>query len=324
MSFTTEVKHELSGLRPVSDACDLAQLSALVRICGTLSYSGPGRFSIRAVPENGSVARSMYLLPRRLFDVETLVTVRRSVLHKAHNYLIEMPEQPGLAEALVRMGVLDQTMRLASGIDPAFASSDELARAYLRGAFMASGFVADPRGDFHLEIAVTGESYASQLAQLCSRAGAPARINRRRGAFAVYLKSFDGVLAFLEAIGAERSAERVRRMRVVKSHKNEVNRLVNAELANQSRSVDAAGEQVELIRRAVGLVGMAALPPAVREFCALRLRHPELSLRDLGAEASPPVSKSALYHRLLRLEAIVEQAQAERDDAPEGDAPASN
>ena len=141
MSFTTEVKHELSGLRPESPACDLAQLSALVRICGTLSYSGPGRFSIRAVTENGSVARALYLLPRKLFDIETLVTVRRSVLHKAHNYLIEMPEQPGLSEALVRMGVLDQTLRLASGIDPAFVSGDDRARAYLRGAFMASGFL---------------------------------------------------------------------------------------------------------------------------------------------------------------------------------------
>ena len=122
------------------------------------------------------------------------------------------------------------------------------------------------------------------------------------------------MLTFLEALGAERSAERVRRMRVVKSHKNEVNRLVNAELANQTRSVDAAGEQVELIRRAEELVGMRALPPAVREFCVLRLRHPELSLRDLGEEASPPVSKSALYHRLLRLESIVRQAQEARED----------
>ena len=122
------------------------------------------------------------------------------------------------------------------------------------------------------------------------------------------------MLTFLEALGAVRSAERVRRMRVVKSHKNEVNRLVNAELANQTRSVDAAGEQVELIRRAEELVGMRALPPAVREFCALRLRHPELSLRDLGEEASPPVSKSALYHRLLRLESIVRQAQEARED----------
>lgn len=314
MSFTTEVKHELSGLRPTSPACDLAQLSALVRICGTLSYSGPGRFSIRAVTENGSVARAMYLLPKRLFGIETLVTVRRSVLHKAHNYLIEMPEQPGLSDALVSMGVLDRTMRLASGIEPSLVSGPENVRAYLRGAFMASGFVADPRGDFHLEIAVTGEEFASQLADLVRSVGAPARINRRRGAFAVYLKSFDGVLTFLEALDAERSAERVRRMRVVKSHKNEVNRLVNAELANQTRSVDAAGEQVELIRRAEELVGMRALPPAVREFCALRLRHPELSLRDLGEEASPPVSKSALYHRLLRLESIVRQAQEARED----------
>lgn len=313
MSFTTEVKHELSSLRSESPGCDLAQLSALVRICGTLSYSGPGRFSIRAVTENGSVARSLYLLPRKLFGVETLVTVRRSVLHKAHNYLIEMPEQPGLSEALVRMGILDQTMRLASGIDPSFVSQDEHARAYLRGAFMASGFVADPRGDFHLEIAVTGEGYAEQLAQLVSRAGATARINRRRGTFAVYLKSFDGVLALLESIGAARSAERVRRMRVVKSHKNEVNRLVNAELANQARSVDAAGGQVELIHEAERLVGMRSLPPAVREFCSLRLRYPELSLRDLGAEATPPVSKSALYHRLLRLEAIVREARDAAD-----------
>lgn len=176
---------------------------------------------------------------------------------------------------------------------------------------MAGGFVADPRGDFHLEIAVTGERFANDIVALIGELGAVARLNRRRGTYAIYLKSFDDVVTLLRAMGAHRSARAVESVRRVKSLKNEVNRLVNAELANQARMANAAGTQLELIGEAARLIGMGRLPPAVREFCELRLAHPDLSLADLGALASPPTKKSGMYHRLLRLRDLVNAARAD-------------
>lgn len=310
MSFTAEVKDELSRVEPPSRLAELAQLSALVRVCGTLSFRGSGRYSIRIATETGAVARTVIKLTHKLFDLETALTVRRSVLHKTRNYLIEIPEQDELADDLVRLGILAPGRGLVSGV-PAFVRTTYAAReAFVRGAFMAGGFIADPRGDFHLEIAVSGEEFAHALAGLVSALGAQARLNRRRGAFAIYLKSYDDVSALLRAMGAGRMARVVEVARAKKSVKNDVNRRVNAEMANQARGAAAAVGQLALIERAERLVGLESLPPALRDFCRVRRAHPELPLAALGAEFDPPISKSAVYHRVLRLQQIVEDAEA--------------
>ncbi|WP_455138622.1 DNA-binding protein WhiA [Thermophilibacter sp.] len=311
MSFTAEVKDELSRVEAPSRAAELAQLSALVRVCGTLSFHGSGRYAIRVATETGAVARTVIKLTHKLFDLETALTVRRSVLHKTRNYLIEIPEQDELADDLVRLGILAPGRGIVPGV-PAALTRDAAGRAaFVRGAFMAGGFVADPRGEFHLEIAVTGEEFARELAGLVRDMGAQARLNRRRGVFAIYLKSYDDVIALLGAMGAARMARVVEVARAKKSVKNDVNRRVNAEMANQARSTGAAAEQLELVERAERLIGLGALPPALRAFCRARRAHPELSLAALGAELDPPASKSAMYHRVLRLQALVDEAEAQ-------------
>ena len=301
MSFTAQVKDELSRIEPASRMAELAQLSALVRVCGTMSFHGSGRYSIRIATETGAVARTVIKLTHRVFDLETSLTVRRSVLHKTRNYLIEMPEQDRLADDLTSLGILVPAHGIALGIPEGLLKTREARCAFVRGAFMAGGFIADPRGDFG-------------LAEVISTLGISARINRRRGAYALYLKSFDDVLSLLSVMGASRMARVVEVARARKSVKNDVNRRVNAEVANQARSSSAAAAQLDLIDRADDLVGLSRLPPAVREFCVARREHPELSLAALGETFDPPASKSAMYHRLLRLEQIV---NGEDDGKPE-------
>lgn len=322
MSFTAEVKDELSRVEGSCPECSVAQLSALVRICGTLSYRGPGHYSIRIATETGAVARTIIKLAHKALDLDTTLTVRRSVLHKTRNYLIEIPDQPRLPMALVRLGILDTSLRLMPGVSEKIIAKPCCRAAYLRGAFMAGGFVADPRGDFHLEVAVTGESFAQQLLAIADSEGVSARLNHRRGAYAMYIKSFGAIVLLLRAMGAKRSAAAVANVRRMKSVKNDVNRRVNAEMANQARSTGAAADQLALIDRAEQSIGLEKLPPAVREFCELRRAYPELSLRDLGRQHDPALSKSALYHRLLRLQELLNQneeahSQEESDKASE-------
>lgn len=306
MSFTAEVKDELARVGGSCPECDVAELAALVRVCGALSFHGSGAYSIRVSTETGAVARTVIRLAHEVFDLDTSLTVRRSNLHRSRNYLIEIPEQKGLEQALIRMGVLILGRGLSSGIAARVVARPCCRAAYLRGAFMAGGFIADPRGDFHLEIAVTGDEFADDLLELLDDEGITARVNRRRGSFAIYLKSFDDIAALLGVVGAERTARAVKNIRVMKSVKNDVNRRVNAELANQARSTGASADQLALIDRVEREIGFDALPPALLQFCVARREHPELSLRDLGAQMMPPLSKSALYHRVLRLEKLLE------------------
>ncbi|MBQ6394892.1 MAG: DNA-binding protein WhiA [Atopobiaceae bacterium] len=318
MSFTAEVKDELSRVEGECPDCAIAQLSALIHVCGSLSFSGSGSYAIRIATETGAVARTLVKLTHDILDLETLLTVRRSRLHKTRNYLIEIPAQRGLEAALIRMGIIEPDgggRSLVAGISPRIVRRDCCKRAYLRGAFMGGGFIADPRGDFHLEIAVSTKELADALIELASEVGVGARLNHRRGTWAVYLKSFDDINYLLGAMGATRSVLAVENVRVMKSVKSDVNRLVNAELANQARSTGAAADQLALIRDVEREIGFQNLPPALERFCRLRRAHPELSLRDLGELSDPPVSKSALYHRILRLQALLDDVRGSGRDS---------
>ena len=134
--------------------------------------------------------------------------------------------------------------------------------------------------------------------------------NHRRGAYAVYVKSFDGVVSTLRAMGGTLSAKAVEVVRRMKHNKNNANRQTNADMANLRRTANAAGSQMILVDKVYRLPEYRSLSPALREFCTLRTQNPELSLAQLGELCNPPASKSAMYHRVLRLQALV----AERED----------
>lgn len=309
MSFTAEVRDELARCAPTCEYCNLATLAALTRVCGTLSLAGRGHYRLQVATETGAVARTMIGLTHQILKLKTEFTVRKSVLHRVRNYLIALPDQPDLEKALVLLGILDRSGALVRGVPHHIVARDCCRLAYIRGALIAGGFVADPRGDFHLEISVQGEDLAQGLADLIGQVGIRARVNRRRGAYAVYIKSAQDILTLLMLVGAKRSVAEIEEARVVKSVKNDVNRRVNAELANQGRSAGAAQRQLELIDEAEALGILDDMPRALSSFCELRRAHPDLSLRDLGEIADPPLSKSALYHRVLRIEKLVEAAR---------------
>lgn len=309
MSFTAEVKDELSRVDGQCPECAVAELSALMRVCGTLSFRGSGRYSIRIATETGAVARTVIKYVHKLLDLDTQLTVRRSVLHKTRNYLIEIPEQERLFDDLVRLGILVPGRGLASGVPHGLLQRRCCKEAFVRGAFLAGGFIADPRGDFHLEIAVTGEEFANDLVELLESLGVEARLNHRRGSYAIYLKSFDGIERLLGAMGAQRSERALQNVRKIKSVKNDVQRRVNAEIANQARSTGAALNQRLLVEQVDQAIGIRRLPTALQEFCELRRRYPDISLAALGERCQPPASKSAMYHRLLRLRELLQQAQ---------------
>lgn len=302
MSFTAEVKEELSRIEARRPCCLKAELAALVRIEGTLHITGREQFRLEVATETAPVARKAIKLLHGLYNLKTELTVRRSVLHKTNNYLITVPSQPDLPSALTDMGILDDSLRLAPGILPRMVKRDCCAVAYLRGAFLGGGFVADPHGDFHFELTAESEQMAEDLAALMGRFEVSARVTRRRGLYTVYLKGAEPIVTFLALVGAHRALLRTEDVRVIKSMRNDVNRLVNAETANLERSADASLGQIEAILLLQSALGLDNLPPALQELARLRLENPETSLRELGELADPPLSKSAVYHRVRRIE----------------------
>jgi len=306
MSFTAEVKEELARVENRKPCCANAELSALVRVEGTLHYTGSGRMRLEIATETAPVARKVIKLLRSVFDLTTELTVRRSVLHKSNNYLITVVSQPALAAALIELGILDKDHSPLYSVPVWLVKKDCCAIAYLRGMFLGGGFVADPHGDFHFELTAESEPVANDLVTLMKRFGIGARVTSRRGSYAVYLKGAEPIVTFLALVGAHRALLRTEDVRILKEMRNDVNRLVNAETANIQKTAAASADQVAAVRSLERQRGLDALPPALREIAYLRLENPDVSLRELGELADPPLSKSAVYHRIRRLEELAE------------------
>lgn len=301
MSFNSDVKEELARVAPVCSHCDRALLAALIRVEGTLFIFGKGEYRLEIATDAPSVARLSWRLLHEGYNLRTELTTRRSVLHKTPNYLIEVPAQAGLPEALSEMGVIRSGM-LQMGVAPDLIAKQCCAAAYLRGAFLGSGFVSDPRGDFHFEISVESQDMADDLVSIMSEKGINARSMQRRSSYIVYLKSGEAILEFLAFVGAHQSALVMESARVVKSVRNEVNRQTNAEVANQKKAAAASVDQIYAMRAVLEAYGADRLPPALREIIRLRVNYPDATLKELGERANPPLSKSAVYHRIRRIE----------------------
>jgi DNA-binding protein WhiA len=311
MSFTAQVKDELSRIETKGTCCPRSELSALVRVEGTLHLTGADRYRLEVATETAPVARKTIKLLHDIYGLKTELTVRRSILHKTNNYLITVPGQPRLREALIDLGVLDPSGGLSYRIPERLVAKDCCAISYLRGAFLGGGFVADPHGDFHFELTAEAEQMADDLVSLMARFEMDARVTKRRGLYAVYLKGAEPIVTFLALVGAHQALLRTEDVRVMKSMRNKVNRLVNAETANLVKSTDAAMAQLDGIRLLAESRGLESLPPALRELAYLRLEYPDVSLRELGELADPPLSKSAVYHRIRRLDELAEELRAD-------------
>lgn len=305
MSFTSEVKDELSRIEPACSQCDRAELSALIRIEGTLSISGEGP-RLELATETASVARTAIRLLHSVYELATNLTVRRSILHKTHNYLITVPSQAGLTDALHDMGILGES-GFEGGIRPEIVGNSCCAGAYLRGAFLGGGYIADPRGAFHFELAGPSEELIVACLELMREHGIRARHIRRHNMYVIYIKGIEQIIALLVFIGACQSALAIENARVIKSVRNDTNRRVNAEIANQVKSTKASLRQIECIRRLVGQRGIESIPESLREVALLRIKHPDATVKELGELADPPLSKSAVYHRMRRIAAMIDE-----------------
>lgn len=174
-------------------------------------------------------------------------------------------------------------------------------RAFLRGAFLASGSISDPQKSYHFEI-VCQELWQAQLLQeLFREFELDVKIVQRKKYYIAYLKEGSQIVDALNVMGAYVALMDLENVRILKEMRGSVNRIVNCETANINKVVDAACRQVEDIRYIKNRIGFDDLPPALREMALIRLEYPDSSLKELGELCDPPVGKSGVNHRLRKL-----------------------
>ncbi|MCQ2570297.1 MAG: DNA-binding protein WhiA, partial [Limosilactobacillus sp.] len=156
------------------------------------------------------------------------------------------------------------------------------------------------------------EEHNEMIAEMINRFGMNARTTSRRSGYIVYLKEAEKIADFLQLIGATNSMLEFENVRIVRDMRNSVNRLVNCENANMDKVVSASNRQLDNIRYIDSRVGLSSLPDKLREIAETRLRHQEVSLKELGELLpSGPISKSGVNHRLRKLNNYADELRAE-------------
>lgn len=298
MSFSAEVKKELTDILPDKPCCRAAQAYGMLQF----GHAFHGR-EISLQTEQETVAKLYgYLVPKVCgTPPPSEDTLRRRTLLHSRSFADPHARQV----ILERFGhsLTDFTVRL----NRANVDCDGCARALLRGAFLSCGAVTNPERDYHLEFSVPYYNLSRDLLALLGEEGFPAKMVNRSGSYIVYLKESERIEDCLTYLGASRAALEMMSVKMVKSIRNETNRRLNCENANIDKTVAAAGAHADAVRRIQAAGALDLLTPELQQLAHLRLENPDMSLRELGAALDPPLSRSGVNHRLQRLLAIADE-----------------
>ncbi|MGB4588282.1 MAG: DNA-binding protein WhiA [Clostridiaceae bacterium] len=310
MSFSYIVKSEITKNTDISRDEILSMISAIMKVSGTLSFSS-SKLSFKIKTENPSTARFVFKLLKDHLNIHGKLMVKRSSSLKKNNvYIIIINEDMGLRKLLVETGIMKDDQEVFSldySIQKMLVRNDALKKAYIKGSFLGSGSVSNPEKAYHLEFVTSSQEHAEDLMGLINSYGLSAKVISRKNSFIVYLKEGEQIVDILSIIGAFNSLFEFENVRIVKDMRNNVNRIVNCETANLSKTVNAAVRQVESIRLIEKELGLARLSKPLREIAEMRLDYPDESLKELGEMLDPPVGKSGVNHRLRKIEKIADE-----------------
>ena len=313
MSFSSKVKGEICRYVDITKSEALAQISAIMKVSGTIGFSGKG-ITFRITTENPGSARLIFTLLKDNFNIHSKLMVKKSNSLKKNNiYMVVIDEEMGVRNLLKETGILreiDGVMSINYRIEDEMVKDDEERRAYIRGAFIGGGSISNPEKTYHLEFVTHSEEYAVDLSKLINSYGLNSKVIQRKNSYIIYIKEGEQIVDLLNIIGAHSCLLELENIRIMKEMRNNVNRLVNCETANLSKTVNAAVRQVESIKLIQSQIGLQRLPKNLREVAELRLTYPEESLKELGEMLEPPVGKSGVNHRLRKIEKIAEELRA--------------
>jgi hypothetical protein len=191
-------------------------------------------------------------------------------------------------------------------VDPLLVQSGCCRRAFVRGAFLASGSISDPNKFYHFEIVCDTPAQAEQVREVLNSFIQDAKVVQRKKYYVVYVKEGTQIADLLNVMEASVGLMDFENVRIVKEMRNSINRQVNCEIANQGKTVDAAMRQIADIQYIRDTIGLSSLKPALQEMASARLENPDMKLQDLGMLMSPPVGKSGVNHRLRKLSEIAD------------------
>lgn len=322
MSFSREVKDELSRQLNPARHCMIAEISAVISLCGRVLINDKDCITLKIHTENITVARKYFTLIKKTFNINTEISIRQnSYLKMSKMYTLSIAEHDDAVRILKAAKLMDESMEIGenlSVINNLVIQNACCKRAFIRGAFLAAGSMSDPEKTYHFEIVAPNEDKAMQIRDIINSFSVDAKIVRRKKYFVVYVKEGSQIVDLLNIMEAHVALMNLENVRILKEMRNSINRQVNCEAANINKTVMAASKQLEDIRYLKDTVGLGELAEGLEEIAELRLEYPEASLKELGALLNPPIGKSGVNHRLRKLSILADNLREQKEEGNYG------
>ena len=294
MSFSSEVKSEISKIENLSSCCYHAQVYGLVL------FAHFSKYNLSITSENRDVFDLYLSYLRNYCSVEPIISDTGT--KKMTAYLKSDSDKSKVFDKFGH-SLTETSLR----INRANISDECCLSAFLRGAFLACGTVTDPERGYHLEFVVPYKRLCMDFMKFMDELSLSPKYIVRKGNHIIYFKDSESIEDILAIIGAQSASLHVMGIKIEKDVKNTVNRRLNFEMSNINKTVNAANQQVEAIELIEKHMGISALPDNLQELARLRIDNPEASLSELGNLLDEPISRSGINHRLSRIVKIAEK-----------------
>lgn len=295
MSFSKEIKEELSKLNTLSDKrCVRLELVGYLISNNTNITKGKIKY---ATENEYNINRFNKLLSNLEIDYKI------ELQGKVYSIVLKKPEIEEIQYLENKVQIKKEKINLDS------KKNEILLKALVRGCFLGGGSLNNPNHKYHLEILFSTHQNAEYMLEVLKVFGIEAKILFRKNSTSIYMKEAEEISKLLALIGAGKSVLNFEEIRVVRDARNNINRIVNCETANLNKTINAAVEQMKQIQYLKEKRRFEHLPENLKEIAILRQKHPEASLAELGEMLENPIGKSGVNHRLKKICEIAEEVR---------------
>ena len=300
LSFSSAARAEICRVLPGKPCCALAQCFGILLYCNSFQDNG-----IKIITESREFAHVLPKLFKKAFDLDF---DSYPSLAAPGKLVFQIRDERKLSTVMEAFG-FSKGDTLALHVNYPIVEEECCKASFLRGAFLAGGSVTDPGKGYHMELATTHQAVARETELLVREVmNFSPKTARRGGAQVLYLKQSEQISDFLTRLGAPVAAMGIMEARLEKELNNKVNRRCNCDDANTSKVVEAAQEQLGVIRRLRELGMLDSLPDKLRQAALAREENPSASLSELAAMMEPPITKPAMNNRMKKLTELAKEA----------------
>lgn len=276
MSFSSEVKEELSKIGNLANKSSVkAELYGYYCSANVSEERGLMRFSTESEYNINRFSKLLNNVNISKYDIE--------MQGNKFSISISREESKILKENFEKFDV---------------GSKEEEEKGYVRGAFLGGGSINNPKNKYHIEVKLKNMDMAEKIIDILDKSNINFKILQIKNNCSIYSKDGEEISKFLAFIEASRSVLKFEEIRVYRDMRNNINRLVNCETANLTKTVDAAVKQIEAINKLKKSGKFNELPENLKEIANLRIANPEASLVELGQMLKKPIGKSGVNYRL--------------------------